>query len=840
MYIILKVLIVLLILSHAVGLHNVPGCDLNFRYIQHYYRDGDLLIGGIITLWTSMTSFMQNFKRKPYENATLCSVNYQNILAFIFAINEINRNPHLLPNVSLGFHFVDGCSCEERAVAGMFDILSGGDIPVPNFHCGFLHNLVAIVDGISAKVTILLAQLLGISHIPQISYSSLDPLLSDKVRFPSFYRTVPSDIIQYMAIVKLVKYFSWSWVGILVSDDESGLKMSQVLEKQLTDNGICVAFIEFIPQNNFIDYRRGPQISRSINSTSVLIVYGDRSYMFSLQLILYMFPVSDKVWVISYQCDISVGSNLYFLSFAPFNGSLAIVLHKDPIPGFKEFFLDIRPDLYPQDIFIYKVWMYFFDCTWVVNAEGQKKCTGKERMDVHFNEVLSSYSYNIYNAVYALAQALHLMYLKEPKEHIDKHHFKAWKIHKYLKHVRFTNTAGAEVYFDEHGDMPLKFDILNWIVYPNESLGGFSVGSFDYQNGFFDLKINESLIKWSTAFNQTPCSACSETCPTGYRKTTKEGYPVCCYDCIPCPEGEISNQTDMALCFKCQDNQWPNTKGNACIFKEIIYLSFDEPLGTSLTLISILFFLLTCLTLLIITIYRNTAIVKANNRNLSYLLLLSLKSCFLCNLIFIGHPIQMTCILRQTVFGFTFSISLSTILAKTVTVIIAFNATKPRTKLRTFLGPYTSYCIVIFCSHIQVLISASWLGTFPPFLHYNMADEVGKIIAECDEGSTLGFCSVLGFMGLLACLSFIIAFFARKLPDSFNEAKFITFSMLIFCCVWISFIPAYLSTKGKYIVATEIFAIIASSMALLSCIFFPKCFIILLRPECNTKVYIRN
>ncbi|XP_041429885.1 vomeronasal type-2 receptor 26 [Xenopus laevis] len=600
--------------------------------------------------------------------------NYQNILAFIFAINEINRNPHLLPNVSLGFHFVDGCSCEERAVAGMFDILSGGDIPVPNFHCGFLHNLVAIVDGISAKVTILLAQLLGISHIPQISYSSLDPLLSDKVRFPSFYRTVPSDIIQYMAIVKLVKYFSWSWVGILVSDDESGLKMSQVLEKQLTDN----------------------------------------------------------------------------------------------------------------------------------------------------------------------AQALHLMYLKEPKEHIDKHHFKAWKIHKYLKHVRFTNTAGAEVYFDEHGDMPLKFDILNWIVYPNESLGGFSVGSFDYQNGFFDLKINESLIKWSTAFNQTPCSACSETCPTGYRKTTKEGYPVCCYDCIPCPEGEISNQTDMALCFKCQDNQWPNTKGNACIFKEIIYLSFDEPLGTSLTLISILFFLLTCLTLLIITIYRNTAIVKANNRNLSYLLLLSLKSCFLCNLIFIGHPIQMTCILRQTVFGFTFSISLSTILAKTVTVIIAFNATKPRTKLRTFLGPYTSYCIVIFCSHIQVLISASWLGTFPPFLHYNMADEVGKIIAECDEGSTLGFCSVLGFMGLLACLSFIIAFFARKLPDSFNEAKFITFSMLIFCCVWISFIPAYLSTKGKYIVATEIFAIIASSMALLSCIFFPKCFIILLRPECNTKVYIRN
>ncbi|XP_031747640.1 vomeronasal type-2 receptor 26 [Xenopus tropicalis] len=566
--------------------------------------------------------------------------NYQNVLAFIFAVNEINRNPHLLPNISLGFRIVDGCSCEERAVTGMFDILSGGNTPVPNFHCGFLHNLAAIVDGISSKVTILLAQLLGISKIPQISYSTLDPVLSDKVRFPSFYRTVPSDIMQYLAIVQLVKYFSWSWVGILVSDDESGLKMSQ--------------------------------------------------------------------------------------------------------------------------------------------------------------------------------------------------------LNKYMKQVRFTNTAGAKVYFDEHGDMPLEFDILNWIVYPNETLNGIIVGSFAYQNGFFNLKMNESLIRWSTAFNQTPQSACSETCTTGYRKTPKAGYPACCYDCIPCPEGAISNQTDMELCFQCQENQWPNTKGNACVFKEIIYLSYGEPLGMSLALISILFFLLTSLTLLIFTIYRSTAIVKANNRDLSYLLLLSLKTCFLCNFIFMGHPIHMTCILRQTVFGVTFSISLSTILAKTVTVIIAFHATKPRTRLRTFLGPYVAYFIVIFCSLIQVLISASWLGTYPPFPQYNMVDEVGKIIAECNEGSKLGFYSVLGFMGLLACISFIIAFFARNLPDNFNEAKLITFSMLVFCSVWVSFIPAYMSTKGKYVVATEIFAIIASSMALLVCIFIPKCYIILLRPERNTKVCIRN
>uniref|UniRef100_A0A8C5MKM0 G-protein coupled receptors family 3 profile domain-containing protein n=1 Tax=Leptobrachium leishanense TaxID=445787 RepID=A0A8C5MKM0_9ANUR len=293
----------------------------------------------------------------------------------------------------------------------------------------------------------------------------------------------------------------------------------------------------------------------------------------------------------------------------------------------------------------------------------------------------------------------------------------------------------------------------------------------------------------------------------------------------------------MDTCTKCPDHLWSNMNRDTCIPKMISYLSYEDLLGMCLTVVSVLLFLLTCLVTLILMKHRNTPVVKANNRNLSFILLISLKMCFLCSLIFIGYPHKVTCILRQTVFGITFSISVSAILAKTVTVVIAFNATNPRSRLKLWVGTRTSYLVLLICSSIQVIICVVWLGSSPPFPQENMQDKVGEIVAECNDGSQVAFYSVLGYMGFLAFVSFLIAFLARNLPDTFNEAKYITFSMLVFCSVvWISFIPAYLSTKGIYVVAMEIFAILASSFGLLGCIFIPKCYVILIRPEMNIKV----
>ncbi|XP_034286057.1 vomeronasal type-2 receptor 26-like [Pantherophis guttatus] len=346
---------------------------------------------------------------------------------------------------------------------------------------------------------------------------------------------------------------------------------------------------------------------------------------------------------------------------------------------------------------------------------------------------------------------------------------------------------------------------------------------------------NQFFILLFSFVQERPLSVCNDNCNPGSNRAKIEGKPYCCYECLPCPEGRITNHKNMDDCLPCPEGQYPNDNHDSCLPKQVVFLSYEDPLGTSLAITAIVFACIATVVLGIFIKYQDTPIVKANNRNITYLLLISLVLSFLCSLLFIGQPEKVTCLFQQPAFGIVFSVAISCILAKTIIVVIVFMASMPGSKMKRWLGKRLDNYIVVSCSLIQVLACTVWLITSPPYPDADMNLVADEIILGCNEGSTLMFYCVLLYLLFLAIVGFSVAFLSRNLPNSFNETKFIFFSLLCFCSVWLSFFPTYLSTKGKYMVAVEIFSILSSSAGLLGCICFPKCFIILLRPHLNNK-----
>ncbi|XP_072111004.1 extracellular calcium-sensing receptor-like [Mobula birostris] len=774
----------------------------------------------------------------------------------IFAIEEINQNENLLPEITLGYQIHDDCSSPTIASKAALALINGEEaIEYPE--CRGSSNVAAIVGCEVSTNSIVTARTLVSFGIPLVSYYSTCSCLSDKREYPTFFRTIPSDQYQSKILAELVWTFGWTWIGTIRSNTDYGNFGMEGFMEHIEKMGVCIAYSEsFYRTDPPEKIRKIVQVTKQA-STKLVVAFANVGDMRILLNEILRQNVTGIQWIGS-EAWVTADLLLPEERVTYLAGAIGPATRRTEINDLRGYLHNVHPSNFPGNILVMEFWETLFTCSFTRDngtspgnsSSRLRKCTGKEQMEwienAYLPAIMDGSSYHVYTAVYSIAHALHSLltcvegygpFMNNTCAHIAN--FEPRQLLHYLRTVNFTAKTGDTVYFDENGDPVPRYEIVNLQAIIK---GGVDIVNVGYYDGSAkpgqELLMNVGDIMWSTTENTIPRAICSEPCLPGTRKVSRKGQPICCFDCADCADGEISNTTDSTDCITCPWEHWSNQAKTQCVLKTVEFLSFTDVLGFVLVTLALVGVCFTLTTAAIFYRYRETPIVKTNNSELSFLLLFALLLCFISSLAFIGEPSGWSCMLRRTAFGVVFVLCISCILGKTILVVAAFKATLPNSSVMNWFGPGQQRLGVFMLTILQGSVCVIWLRVSPPYPLKNMSYYRDMIILECDVGSLTAFYLVSAYIALLSIVCLVLAFLARKLPDSFNDAKYITFSMLIFCAVWITFIPAYVSSPGKYTVATEVFAIWASSFGLLVCIFAPKCYIILLKPEYNTKKYM--
>ncbi|XP_051778390.1 vomeronasal type-2 receptor 1 isoform X1 [Erpetoichthys calabaricus] len=858
-------------------------CKLKAKFNLNGFKNKDnkdIVLGGMFPVHNRLASSNDSTSSMPTssdcEGFNFRAFRWAQTMRFV--IDEINIRKDLLPNITLGYVIYDSCFTISKSVEGTLTYLTGQDEAVPNYRCGSGAPLAALVGAGGSALSIATARILGLYYFPQVSYCSSCSVLSDTFQFPSFLRTIPNDNYQSKAMAQLVVNFGWTWVGTIAADDDYGKYGIKLFKEEVEKAGVCISFSETLPKlySQTTIQRIVDTIKKS--TANIIVVFSSDVDFSPLMEELVNHNITNKTWIAS---EAWVTSALISMQeyYPILRGTIGFAIKRAVISGLFEFLNKIDPYA-TSDPLMREFWQRAYNCTLddeymrlrmetpiyssnitesrihTLNAIGQRICTGKETPEsinnTYYDVSQLRITYSVYKAVYTVAYALHYMATcKEGKGPFvgntcaNISNFEPWQLMYYLKNLKFTALDNEAVFFNANGDVDAYYDILNWQINKDGKIRYVKIG---YYNGTAptgqEMSITNNSVMWNTNnFTQPPRSVCSESCLPGTRKGIRQGEPVCCFDCIPCADGEITNETDARECIQCGTDYWSNAKKDACVPKEIEFLAYDEALGITLIAVSVFGACVAFAVVIIYIIYRNTPLVKANDIVLTFFIQFSLIITFLSSITFVGQPQPWSCMTRHVSLALGFAICLSCIMGKTIVLMFSARAAKSKTPEKVNsepIKPIHQKIIALVGSLIQVCGCTIWLILYPPYPVKNTASQNIKIILECSEGNIVFICCIFGYDVLLALLGFVFAFIARKLPDNFNEGKFVTFGMLVFFIVWSSFVPAYLSTRGKFMVAVHIFAILASSFGLLACIFVPKCYIIVLKPERNTDELVKS
>uniref|UniRef100_A0A672PWU4 G-protein coupled receptor family C group 6 member A n=1 Tax=Sinocyclocheilus grahami TaxID=75366 RepID=A0A672PWU4_SINGR len=782
---------------------------------------GDFMLGGLFPVHQSFKII--NTTSSPIQH--VCEKLIQS-LAMIEAVEAINKPP-MLKDLTFGYKIMDTCSDVTTA-------LQHTDIFMDK-NSGRTNSLFqAVIGEYHSEVSIAVARYLTMGYMPQISYGSTAGVLSDKTRFPTFKRTVPKDDHQAKAITEILRYHNWTWIGIIATDGDYGRYAADQLEAHANSKNIYVSYRVVLPDflnDESLDSKLNETIKKIESTSKVQVIVSFAKSHHMACLFEKLTPnASGRFWIAgdSWSTSLDVLNNRSLnevgkiLGIIPFSGdSSHFIRYLDN--------LDLNPDSQSNNTIL----QHF------IKGELNKSRTTKEIRETLKKAVCPSAVFSVGLTVSFVANAVKdICSRKTCRGGFD---IQRSELNDALASTMFT-MANEKYSFSNYGDLDTGYDINIWeAALENNAEGIKNVGLRTVAR--YMIK-NESMFflndkQRNQLENSRVISRCSSSCPPGFRRVFSEDKPICCYECAKCPVNTFSNKTDAGECIDCPKNFWSKENSTICSPQTPIFLSWKNEYCITILVFACLGLLLTLIVTLVFLVKHDTPVVLAAGGPISILILLSLLGTFTSAILFGGKPTCIQCQIGQVLFGLSFTLCISCILVRYFKVLLAFqNESAAKRVMKKLFLPYW---IIGICVLIQGIICGLWLWLKPPKV---LEDSVirSELIIQCDEGSLLFFGLMLAFISLLALVCFGFAFLGRKLPKCYNEEKCISISMLIYIISWVVFCPIYANMVQliKYKSTVQMVVMLFSAYGILICHFMPKCYIILLKSENNTKEFFKS
>lgn len=304
-------------------------------------------------------------------------------------------------------------------------------------------------------------------------------------------------------------------------------------------------------------------------------------------------------------------------------------------------------------------------------------------------------------------------------------------------------------------------------------------------------------LHWPGGGNRLPTSICSQPCKPGERKKLVKGIP-CCWHCERCDGYQY--QQDEFHCKVCRLSERPNENHTGCIPIPIVKLEWSSPWAVVPVFIAIVGIIATLFVVVTFVRYNDTPIVKASGRELSYVLLTGIFLCYATTFLMIAEPDLGTCSLRRVFLGLGMSISYAALLTKTNRIYRIFEQGKKSVSAPRLISPASQLVITFSLISLQLLGVCIWFIVDPSHSVIDYEDQrttdprFARGVLKCDI-SDLSLICLLGYSMLLMVTCTVYAIKTRGVPETFNEAKPIGFTMYTTCIVWLAFIPIFFGTS---------------------------------------------